>query len=39
LMLWLGSYSFGGLRAATNQSDYSYATYLYHMPVPKNSMK
>jgi peptidoglycan/LPS O-acetylase OafA/YrhL len=33
LMLWLGTFSFGGLRAATNESDYSYATYLYHMPV------
>jgi peptidoglycan/LPS O-acetylase OafA/YrhL len=32
-VLWLSSFTFGKLRDYTNANDYSYATYLYHMPV------
>lgn len=33
LAVWIATFRFGGLRDFTNQNDYSYATYLYHMPV------
>ncbi len=32
-ILWLSSFTFGKLRRYTNANDYSYATYLYHMPI------
>lgn len=33
LALWLSTFRFGPMRAFTNGNDYSYATYLFHMPV------
>ena len=36
--LWLATFRFGGLRAFTNRNDYSYATYLYHMPVAQAAL-
>ena len=33
LALWLATFRFGPLRTFTNGNDYSYATYLFHMPV------
>jgi peptidoglycan/LPS O-acetylase OafA/YrhL len=32
-MLWLSTFSFGGLRAFTNKNDYSYGTYIYAGPI------
>lgn len=31
--IWLSTFTFGPLRAYTHKNDYSYGTYLYHMPV------
>jgi peptidoglycan/LPS O-acetylase OafA/YrhL len=33
LAIWIATFRFGGFRDFTNENDYSYATYLYHMPV------
>jgi peptidoglycan/LPS O-acetylase OafA/YrhL len=33
LALWLSTFRFGPMRAFSNGNDYSYATYLFHMPV------
>ena len=38
LALWLATFRFGSLRAFTNRNDYSYATYLYHMPVAQAAL-
>jgi peptidoglycan/LPS O-acetylase OafA/YrhL len=32
-MLWVSTFSFGGLRAFTNKNDYSYGTYIYAGPI------
>jgi peptidoglycan/LPS O-acetylase OafA/YrhL len=32
-LVWLSTFRFGTLRDVTNDSDYSYAIYLWHMPV------
>jgi peptidoglycan/LPS O-acetylase OafA/YrhL len=32
-MLWISTFSFGGLRAFTNKNDYSYGTYIYAGPI------
>lgn len=38
LAIWAATFRFGALREFTNRIDYSYATYLYHMPVAQAAL-